>query len=123
MDLGKEITNHLEWIEKIASLLGDEEVTEEALAEVTRHDKCELGRWLSSEESTGYKNFPEFPELIESHNTFHELAGELIAALQQENEAMALESEKHFIEMSQKVIGHLQALEEKRAGGTGLTPF
>lgn len=114
MDLKEEITNHLEWIEKIAALLGDQEITDEVLERVRSHDNCELGRWLNSEESKGYKGFPEFPELVDSHNVFHELAAEMIAALQKNDEASALELEQHFIEMSQKVVGCLQALEKKK---------
>lgn len=118
MDLRKEITNHIDWIEKIASLLGDEPITDEALQALTRHDQCELGRWLDSDESKALQSFPEFPELVESHNRFHLLAGEMISALQQDDEARALQSEQSFLEMSQKVIENLHELERKRGGGS-----
>jgi hypothetical protein len=39
------------------------------------------------------------------------LAGKLLTALEQENEAEAIETEARFLEMSQTVIGHMQALE------------
>lgn len=115
MDIRQEITNHLEWIEKIASLLGNEDITEEDLQAITQHDKCALGQWLNSDSSGKYKELPEFQELIESHDAFHKLAGSLIVALRQGKEAETIGLEVAFIEMSQKVIRHLHALQEKNA--------
>ncbi|MCW8932869.1 MAG: CZB domain-containing protein [Gammaproteobacteria bacterium] len=112
MNLGQEITNHLEWIDTIASLLGNEEITEQDLQLVTQHDQCSLGQWLNSEASSEFKNFSEYEKLIESHNAFHKLAGNLITALQQGNEHDALESQVQFVEMSQKVIRYLKILQE-----------
>lgn len=111
MDIKQEINQHLEWIERIASLLGSEEVTQDKIDELTQHDKCELGRWLSAEDSADYQGFAEFQALIDSHAEFHQLAGELLEVLERGEEAKALETEKRFIEMSQRVIGYLQALE------------
>lgn len=112
MNLGQEITNHIEWIETIASLLGSEEITEEELQVITQHDKCLLGHWLNSDASTEFKKLPEFEKLIESHDAFHKLAGNLITAMQLGKEADAIESEAEFIEMSQKVISYIQILQE-----------
>jgi len=113
MDIKQEINQHIEWIERIASLLGTEEVTQEKIDELTQHDKCELGRWLSAEDSIAYQGFAEFQALIDSHAEFHRLAGELLAVLERGEEAEAIEAEARFLEMSQKVIGHLQALEKE----------
>lgn len=113
MEIKQEINQHLEWIERIASLLGTEEVTQEKIDELTQHDKCELGRWLGAEESAAYRGFAEFPALIDSHAEFHRLAGELLSALEKGEETQAIETQKRFIEMSQKVIGYLQALEKE----------
>ena len=112
MNLQHEITNHLEWIDTIASLLGSEEITEEALRVITQHDKCSLGQWLNSDASTKFKKLPEFEKLIECHDTFHKLAGSLITALQLGKEAEAIEFQIEFIEMSQKVINYIQILQE-----------
>jgi hypothetical protein len=114
MDIKQEINQHLLWIDKIASLIGSEEITQEAIDEITQHDKCELGKWLTSESSEAYRGSNEFQELIDSHNEFHALAGELITAFQEGDEARALESEAEFIAMSQKVIGHLNALNQAK---------
>jgi len=111
MDIEQEINKHLEWIENVVSLLG-KQVTDEELAEISRHDHCELGRWLESDESQLYKSFSEFDKLRESHDAFHHLAGELIAAAIADNENKAIEAEQHFIETSQKVVGYLQLLKE-----------
>lgn len=111
MDIGQEIANHLEWMETIASLLGNEEITEEELEAITQHDKCKLGLWLNSESSVKFRNLPEYEKLIESHEVFHELAGKLIISLQLDKEAEAIEIETQFIETSQKVIGYLHILQ------------
>ena len=112
MDFGQQITKHLAWIEHIASLLGDEEFTEQDLQTISKHDNCELGKWLDSDESLDFRGLPEFGQLVESHEAFHKLAGELIAALQlgKEEEVAALYGQ--FLKLSQKVIGHLQAIQE-----------
>jgi hypothetical protein len=117
MVIKQEINQHLEWIEKIASLLGSEEVTQEMIDELSQHDKCELGRWLSAEDSKSYQRFPEFPALIDSHAEFHHLAGKLLKALEQDDEQTALNTEAKFIESSQLVIGYLQALEKEGKAG------
>lgn len=116
MDIKQEINQHLEWIEKIAALLGSEEVTQAKIDELTQHDRCELGRWLSAEDSCAYQGYPEFQALIDSHEAFHHIAGALITALEKGEESEALETQAQFIALSQEVIGHLQALEKERDG-------
>jgi hypothetical protein len=117
MDLRHEIINHLEWMDTVASLLGSEEMTKEQIQVISQHDKCELGKWLDSEASEDFKELPEFEMLIESHEAFHKLAGNLITAVQDNNEENAIESNRQFIEESQKVIGYLQSLQEKVSEG------
>jgi hypothetical protein len=112
MDLGQEIENHLEWIDGIASLLGAEEFSEAELQKIISHNACELGQWLSSEGSGLYSGMPEFSQLVDSHELFHKLAGELIAAIQSGEEKKAVEVEEDFIRMSQQVVGYLQLLQE-----------
>lgn len=117
MDIGKEITAHLEWIETIVSLLDGQEIAHADLQAITRHDQCELGQWLNSDDSLGFRDLPEYEKLVESHEAFHNLAGDLIAALQMNKEAEAIESQQHFLEMSQKVIDYLHVFQEHGAGG------
>jgi len=114
MDIDQEITNHLEWIEVLVSLIGKNEVSEEELEAVTKHDTCALGKWLQSEESSNFKELPEFEKLVESHEAFHKLAGRLIAAVGNNQEGEAIESEEKFIAMSKKVIGYLHILQTKK---------
>ncbi len=112
MDIGQEINNHLEWIDTIASLLGNENLTDDDFDEIGQHDKCRLGEWLNSEASDAYRGFPEFHKLIASHETFHHLAGKMIAALSSGDEDEAVKLQEQFIGMSHEVIGHLQMLQE-----------
>lgn len=112
MDLGQEIENHLEWIDGIASLLGAEELSEADVKKITSHNTCELGQWLSAEGSDLYSGMSEFSQLVGSHELFHKLAGELIAAIQSGEDNKAVEVEGDFIKMSQVVVGYLQKLQE-----------
>lgn len=117
MDLRNEIINHIEWMENVASILGNEEITEDEVLALTQHDKCALGKWLDSEASSEYKQLPEFESLVQSHSAFHKLAGNLITAVQLGKEDDAVESHKQFIEESQKVVGCLQILQESISEG------
>ena len=112
MDIQQEIENHLEWIESVAALLTDETLAEEDFKEITQHDQCLLGQWLQSEEAMHLKDMPDFQQLIDSHEAFHQLAGKMIKSLQQGEESAAIENEAAFLEMSQELIGHLQMLQE-----------
>lgn len=118
MDIDHEINKHLEWIETIASLLGDEDITQEEVEEISRHDRCALGQWLDSEDSTRFKDMPELEELKESHEAFHNLAGQLITAFEAGKEAEAIESQEKLVEMSKKVVGYLYLL-QLNSGETG----
>lgn len=111
MDLQEEITNHLEWIEMLASLLGSEEMTEDSLRTIRQHDRCKLGQWLDSEASESIRALPEYETLIKSHETFHNLAAGMISAAQQGNEADTAELHAQFIEASQQVVGSLRTLQ------------
>lgn len=113
MDLAQEITNHLEWIDQIASLLSSESLDEEDLQEITGHHKCELGHWLDSEGAEIFKDVPEYNKLVDSHEAFHKLAGTLLTSMQQGKEEAALQVEEQFLEKSHEVISYLQVLQEK----------
>lgn len=111
MDLKQEITNHIRWIDSLASLLDSDELTDERLSAISEHDKCELGKWLGSKESKGYQALPEFEKLVESHRVFHELAGSMVAAVQLDQETDVLALQTRFIEESQKVVGYLKQMQ------------
>ena len=115
MNIEQEINNHLKWIESIVGLLGEDEVTQDALNTITQHDRCELGQWLDSEASIKYRDLPELDQLKHSHAEFHKLAGDLISALQKDSEDEALATQAQFIEMSQKVIEYLHLLQTHEA--------
>lgn len=118
MDIGQEINRHLAWIESVASLFRNEEVTDEKLQEISQYDHCALGQWLDSDASAKYQVLPEFEELKESHESFHKLAGEMIAAIKDDQEEKAMTLYQQFIQQSQTVIGHLKMLREKSLAGS-----
>ena len=112
MDLELEITNHLEWIDTVASLINEESLDESDYKELTDHDHCALGQWMKSEDSSDLWDLEEFKALTLSHEAFHNLAGDMVAFIQQGNEEKALGTEEQFIHASQEVVQHLQALHD-----------
>lgn len=119
LNIDQEILKHLEWIESIVALLGNEAVGDDEIEAVSQHDRCELGRWLESDESARYREHAEFEQLKQSHKTFHAMAGELISALQSGNENEAVASQKMFIAISQEVIAYLSRLRAHADGEGG----
>lgn len=117
MDIDQEIMKHLDWIESVVSLLGRETASRKEIDAVSRHDLCELGRWLESEESDKYRDFEEFGSLKEQHKLFHAMAGELILAAEAGNEQRAVASQEKFIAVSQQVVGLLTALRDHSVPG------
>ena len=111
MDLKLEITNHLDWIDDIVGLLESEQISDEQLQSITRHDTCALGHWLNEEASQKFRDVPELEKLIESHAAFHDLAGKLITALKKDDEIEAIDAQQQFIERSQEVIAYLRVLD------------
>ena len=111
MDIENEITNHLVWIEAIASLLDSEKLVEGDIQEINRHDQCLLGQWLSSEASQAFRGLPEFQRLVDSHQAFHELAAKLIVSLQQGQDSEAIKAHGQFIQSAREVVGYLHVLQ------------
>lgn len=116
MDFAREIEKHLQWIEAVASLIGDEARPAEAVQQVSRHDQCALGKWLSTEGAATLGDFPEFEQLEASHKAFHTLAGELISAFDAGDETRTMALEEAFVASSQEIIAHLEALQAHAAG-------
>ena len=112
MDLELEISNHLEWIDTIASMINDESLDESDYKELTDHDHCALGQWMKSEDSKTLWDLEEFKALTHSHEVFHNLAGEMVAFIEQGKADEALNCEQQFIHASQQVVQHLQALHD-----------
>lgn len=115
MDIDQEIAIHLEWIESLVSLIGAESIPDEAIDEVCHHDRCEMSRWLNSDESSGFRDFPAFGELKSNHAAFHSVAGDLIKAFRAGDEARVDELQAAFLAASRNVIGYLTALKEHAA--------
>ena len=112
MDLELEISNHLDWIDTVASLINEETLDESDYKELTDHDHCALGQWMNSEDSSELWDLEEFKALSQSHEKFHNLAGDMVAFIQQGKAEQALSTEEQFIQASQEVVQHLQALHD-----------
>jgi methyl-accepting chemotaxis protein len=76
VDVPKLMAQHLHWVIK-ARLSLDGRLPGEAKA-MGDHTRCELGRWLASEEAESLRAGPSFGELDRSHRRLHEIANEII---------------------------------------------
>ena len=112
MNIDQEIDNHLQWIETVASLLNNEPLQETEMQELTRHDVCSLGQWMTSADAAKYQSQPVFQALEDVHRQFHQAAGELVAALQKDDEEAAFAAQQAFIRLSHGVVEQLMALKE-----------
>lgn len=112
MDINQEINKHLDWIEAVASLIGNEALSNDDVVKLSQHDRCDLGKWLASDESESLRTYPEFQNLQESHKDFHSLAGELILALHAGDEAKSMSSARAFIGASEQVVSYLKELQQ-----------
>ena len=113
MDIAEEIDKHLQWIERVVSLIGDDNVTAKDLEEITQHDRCALGQWLNAVGSEKFKDVPELERLKESHEAFHKLAGDLVTAVEAGEESEATSSQQQFVNKSQQLIESLHVLQRQ----------
>jgi len=109
MNIDEEISNHLQWIELVASLLSPDAPDDGEIDELTSHDQCSLGHWIESADAQKYRDSDTFQQLDKSHAAFHDLAGDLVILAQQDSMEKAEEVEERFIHLSQEVIEALQA--------------
>jgi hypothetical protein len=113
LDFDQEIDNHLQWIDNVATLLNNENLDADEMRELTRHDHCSLGQWMASSQADTLRQTEAFRLLEESHQHFHHAAGDLVVALQQDNEQAAMQAQDRFLQLSQQVVEHLALLREK----------
>jgi hypothetical protein len=112
MEIEREIAHHLEWIEGVSELLGTSQLDDDKLAAISRHDHCALGQWLESDEARGRASAEMLNDIQRRHGQFHQLAGELITAAQNNEEQDAVALQQAFIETSHQLIVDLTALRD-----------
>jgi hypothetical protein len=112
MEIKREIANHLEWIEGVSELLGSSQLDNDKLAAISRHDQCALGQWLESDEAQDRASPGILNDIRQRHERFHQLAGELIAAAQNNDEQDALALQQAFLETSHHLIVDLTGLRD-----------
>ncbi|MBL8470378.1 MAG: CZB domain-containing protein [Rhodocyclaceae bacterium] len=115
MDIDQEILKHLDWIESLVSLMGKQNVSNEEILEVSTHDRCQLGRWLESEDLSAYKDFPDLDALKDSHKAFHRFAGQMVRAVRANDEMQALAAQDGLLAKSREVMDYLAAMQAKCA--------
>ena len=114
MDIGEEIAKHLDWIEKVSSLIGEEGISDEMREEISRHDRCALGAWLDSSEAKQFEASGALKQIRERHDSFHQLAGKLVAAIGDDKDEQAVSIQDEFLQTSRSLIEGLNALQEDR---------
>lgn len=112
MEIGEEIAKHLEWIELVSSLIGEEGLSDEKREEISRHDLCALGAWLDSSEAKRFEPSEVLTQVRERHEKFHRLAGELMAAIEGDKASAAVSIQETLIQTSQSLIEGLIALRD-----------
>lgn len=75
MDFDHAIVAHVSWKSKVRHHMQGTETL--VASEVAKDDRCELGKWLHSQEQE-YHGKPEFDEAVQAHAQFHRVAGDVI---------------------------------------------
>jgi len=78
VDVPRLMAQHLHWVIK-ARLSLDGRLPGEAKT-MGDHTKCDLGKWMASEDAASLRAGPSFEELDRSHRRLHEIANEIIGS-------------------------------------------
>ncbi len=82
IDFDEEIIRHLQWKTMIEALLHSGVETVLSPSVLMADNKCNLGKWIFSEESNEYEANAAFRRLMEAHKEFHNKAGMVFSLYQ-----------------------------------------
>jgi hypothetical protein len=89
LDLNVAIDSHLNWKNRLESLINENSKEKLNPDVICLDNKCELGRWLYGIGGKKLSKHPEFTLLIEQHKKFHYHAGEIVKAILDNNHKFA----------------------------------
>lgn len=112
MDFDEEIIKHLQWRTMVENLFQDRERPYVSATVIIQDDKCQLGKWIYSSQSTAYEKYPAFKKLIEVHKAFHLQAGTIMTICNNGDFEEASELEDEFYRLSGEVIKYLEELKQ-----------
>ena len=111
LDFALARSKHLDWKQKLRSLLNGRATISEAEATSYRH--CELGRWLYSEGLKKYGSAPSIKELERSHAELHSLIRRIVE-MKTSGDANGAEHEFESVKpISDRVMGLLTQVEKE----------
>ena len=99
---------HLQWVLK-ARLSLDGRLSADART-LGDHKKCELGKWMSSDEAASLRSTPDFVDMDDAHKKLHSLANDIIANSGRQS---VKENERSFdalLELSRFIISKIEAI-------------
>jgi methyl-accepting chemotaxis protein len=79
MDLDAAIGKHAEWKVKLRGAIEKSETLD--VRTISANDRCELGKWLSSDAKRLMGSSPALEECIAKHSAFHREAGRVAEAI------------------------------------------
>jgi hypothetical protein len=110
MDFDEEIVNHLQWRTMVETLFRDHEQSYVSPTVLIQDDKCQLGKWIYSQDTQPYESHRAFSKLTEVHKEFHLKAGTILTICKNGNFDEATRLEDEFYHLSGEVIKCLEEL-------------
>jgi methyl-accepting chemotaxis protein len=75
LDLTEAIAKHGQWKMKFRTAIKEKQQIDAAM--IAKDDCCTLGQWLHGEGGTRHGTLLQFQILVETHRTFHRVAGKV----------------------------------------------
>ena len=109
LDLSKAKAAHLAWKARLRAFLnGQQSISEQ---QAVSHTDCDFGKWYYSEGLANYGHIPELKEVEKPHAELHKLIKEIVQLKKQNRENDAERAYEHVIELSEQIVGLLDAAE------------
>ncbi|OSM01723.1 bacteriohemerythrin [Magnetofaba australis] len=99
---------HINWMTMLANVLMERVKMEPS--QVTGAQDCELGRWLYGEGGELLGDAPLFRDLVSHHEQIHQLAAEVVTAVNKGDLKLANSRYERFEPVRQQLFDHLDAL-------------
>lgn len=104
-------SDHIVWVDKVIRfvLFNESSIKE---SELKDHTQCRLGKFLDSQQGSGYRNHPRFSELHDTlHPKVHAVGIEIYSKAKGHSDADALKVDvEHLLTLSDQVVGILDEL-------------
>jgi methyl-accepting chemotaxis protein len=106
-------TDHVEWVEKVASHIRNEIKLDATL--LTDHMTCRLGKWYYGEGMSRYGDLPNFKMIEEPHKKVHSLGKDIVLAHDAGDSENAREIFRQMESVSKQIISCLNDIDKEYA--------